>query len=335
MDTPTDTSQQPFNELDPDSVMAAVESVGFVCSGHQFPLNSYENRVYQVGIDTLTDDVEPPLIAKFYRPNRWSDEQIREEHQFCFELAEQELPVVAPLQIHGESLFHFKDYRFALYPRRGGHAPELDNPDHLYQLGQLLGRIHGVGAVRPFQHRPSLNADTYGHQSVAFISEHIIPAELKASYDSVALPLLDAIDDKINGVNGLISLRTHSDCHGGNILWRDDSAAFVDLDDARMAPAIQDIWMLLSGSRDQQRGQLSEVIDGYDEFYDFHPRELALIESLRSLRMLHHAAWLAKRWDDPAFPMAFPWFNTERYWGEHILELREQLIAMKEPPLSV
>ncbi|TNE80762.1 MAG: serine/threonine protein kinase [Gammaproteobacteria bacterium] len=321
---------QPFYQLGPEMVMDAVESLGYLCDGRQFPLNSYENRVYQVGIED-----ETPLIAKFYRPARWSNEQILEEHQFSFELAEQELPVVAPIRdADGRSLFEYQSFRFALYPRKGGQGPELDNLDNLHLLGKLLGRIHAVGAVRPFIHRPFLDSQSFGHEAAALVSD-FIPAELKLSYDSLVRDLLQGVDEVIANAGAVPAIRVHGDCHAGNILWRDDNAHFVDLDDARMAPAVQDVWMLLSGSRDRQTAQLSEIVDGYDQFFEFQPRQLQLVEALRSLRMIHHAAWLASRWEDPAFPMGFPWFNTVRYWSEHILELREQFAALSEPPLQL
>lgn len=328
----SDNPSQPFYQLTPDTVIDAVESMGYLSDGRILALNSYENRVYQVGIE----DSEP-LIAKFYRPLRWSDEQILEEHQFCFELAEQELPVVAPLtNSAGESLFHFNDYRFSLFPRRGGRAPELDDPDHLYQLGHTLGRIHLVGAVRPFEHRPALDIQTYGRDSVALISEGFIPSSLREAYTSLCADLLDGIEACFAAAGEVKLIRAHGDCHGGNILWRDDMPNFVDFDDARMAPAIQDLWMLLTGDdRVQQQLQLAEVIAGYNEFADFDPRELHLVEALRTLRMMHYSAWLARRWEDPAFPHNFTWFNTERYWGEHILQLREQLSALQQPPLQL
>jgi Ser/Thr protein kinase RdoA (MazF antagonist) len=328
----SDNPSQPFYQLTPDTVIDAVESMGYLSDGRILALNSYENRVYQVGIE----DSEP-LIAKFYRPLRWSDEQILEEHQFCFELAEQELPVVAPLtNSAGESLFHFNDYRFSLFPRRGGRAPELDDPDHLYQLGHTLGRIHLVGAVRPFVHRPALDIQTYGRDSVALISEGFIPSSLREAYTSLCADLLDGIEACFAAAGEVKLIRAHGDCHGGNILWRDDMPNFVDFDDARMAPAIQDLWMLLTGDdRVQQQLQLAEVIAGYNEFADFDPRELHLVEALRTLRMMHYSAWLARRWEDPAFPHNFTWFNTERYWGEHILQLREQLSALQQPPLQL
>ena len=311
--------------------MDAVESQGYRCDCRTSALNSYENRVYQVGLDE-----GQPLIAKFYRPGRWSDEQIREEHGFCFDLAEHELSVVAPCRnTEGESLFHYQGFRFALYPRQGGHAPEFDNDENLVILGRMLGRIHSIGAIRPFVQRPTLDSLSFGHQSVQLISERFIPDEYRASYLAVSGQLLQAIDEIIAATPGVRHIRSHGDCHAGNILWRDGAPHFVDFDDARMAPAVQDLWMMLSGERARQLAQLAELIKGYREFYDFHPRELWLIESLRALRMLHYSAWLASRWEDPTFPRTFPWFNTVRYWGEHILQLREQLALLEEPPLEL
>ncbi|HEY5974929.1 MAG TPA: serine/threonine protein kinase, partial [Geobacteraceae bacterium] len=281
-------------------------------------------------------DDGPPFIVKFYRPGRWSDEQILEEHGFCFELVEHELPVVAPCRNPaGESLFHYGGFRFALYPRQGGHAPEFDNLDNLLILGRLLGRIHRIGAIRPFTHRPVLDVASFGHASVALISDRFIPDEYRASYLAVTEQLLTAIDELMATLGPVRYLRTHGDCHSGNILWRDNAPHFVDFDDARMAPAVQDLWMMLSGERPRQTAQLAELIEGYNEFGDFHPRELWLVEALRTLRMLHYSAWLARRWADPMFPHTFPWFNTTRYWGEHILQLREQLAALAEPPLEL
>lgn len=324
-------SQHPFNSLTPTSIMDAVESQGFVCDCRTLALNSYENRVYQVGIEE-----GQPLIVKFYRPGRWSDAQIVEEHRFCLELAEHELPVVAPwVNPAGESLFHHDRFRFALYPRQGGHAPEFDNLDNLLILGRMLGRIHAIGRVRPFQHRPTLDSRSFGHESVALIRERFIPTEYRESYVAVTDQLLATIDTILAEAGPVGYIRAHGDCHSGNILWRDDAPHFVDFDDARMAPAVQDLWMMLSGDRHRQTAQLAELLEGYGEFCDFDPRELRLIELLRTLRMLHYSAWLARRWEDPTFPRTFPWFNTVRYWGEHILQLREQLGSLEEPPLAM
>lgn len=324
-------SHHPFQRLTPTFVMDAVESQGFFCDSRIFALNSYENRVYQVGIDEAQ-----PLIAKFYRPNRWSEAQILEEHNFCFELVEHELPIVAPLKnLAGTSLLQYDGFHFALYPRQGGHAPEFDNLDNLKILGRLLGRIHGVGAIKPFAHRPTLDRQSFGTESVRLIEERFIPDEYRASYVAVTGQLLEAIDAILAEVGPVRVIRTHGDCHAGNILWRDNAPHFVDFDDARMAPAVQDLWMMFSGERPRQLAQLDSLLEGYREFNDFDPRELRLIEPLRTLRMLHYSAWLARRWEDPLFPHTFFWFNTTRYWGEHILELREQLAALCEPALEV
>lgn len=326
-----DQLPHPFDALTPDFLIDAIESQGLLCDGRLFPLNSYENRVYQVGIEE-----GEPIIAKFYRPDRWSDKQILEEHQYCMELVTHELPVVPPWQNEaGESLFEFGDFRFALFARRGGRAPELGDLESLFTLGRLLGRIHLVGASSPFIERPTLDIASYGYHSVEIVSAGFIPASLRESYLSLTTDVLQAVTEKWSVMDGIVTLRAHGDCHIGNILWRDDTPHFVDFDDARNAPAIQDLWMLLSGSRNEQTVQMSEIVEGYNEFYDFNPRALNLIEPLRTLRILHHTAWLASRWHDPAFPRAFPWFNTERFWGDHILELREQYALLAEPPLAL
>ena len=321
----------PFHILTPDFIMDAVESQGFHCDCRNLTLNSYENRVYQVGIEDAR-----PMIAKFYRPARWSDEQIIEEHDLSEELAGHELPVVAPWRNSGgESLFTHHDFRFALYPQQGGHAPEFDNLDNLLILGRMLGRMHRIGGVRPFRYRPVLDSAGFGHESVALIREQFIPAEYRESYLALTGQLLDKIDRILADSGPVRYIRTHGDCHSGNILWRDHAPHFVDFDDSRMAPAVQDLWMMLSGERPRKLAQLDALLEGYGEFCDFDPAELRLIEPLRTLRMLHYSAWLARRWDDPVFPLTFPWFNTVRYWGEHILELREQLAALDEPALEL
>ena len=324
-------NKQPFYELKPDTVIDAVESIGYLSDGRIMALNSYENRVYQVGIDE-----SEPLIAKFYRPQRWTDEQIGEEHRFMAQLVEQDLSVVAPIKSDtGQTLFSYDDYRFSLFVRKGGRAPELEDPEHLFQLGNTLGRIHLAGQAEPFKHRPTLDIQSYGIDSTDFISRELIPVSLKAAYDSLTSDLLREIDAAFKRAGDVVYQRVHGDCHGGNILWRDDMPHFVDFDDARMAPAIQDLWMLLTGDRHQQELQLGEVIDGYNEFASFNPRELHLVEALRTLRMMNYAAWIGRRWEDPAFPMSFPWFNTERYWGEHLLELKEQFAKLQEPVLKL
>lgn len=332
------TNPHPFDALTPERILDAVDEALAATSqysdGRILALNSYENRVYQVGVEG-----GEPLVAKFYRPDRWTDGQILEEHAFCFALADDEFPVVTPLRYNGRSLLETfigdQRFHFALFPRRGGRAPEFDNPDHLLVMGRWLARLHNIGATKPFRSRPTLDLASYGSDSVAFISEHFIPASLKTAYDSLTRDLLALLAEKRSQQPDIALIRTHCDCHAGNVLWRDDLPHFVDFDDARMAPAVQDIWMLLSGDRREQAAQLAEILDGYAEFRDFDLRELHWIEILRTLRMLHYSAWLARRWDDPAFPLHFPWFNSERYWGQHILELREQFAALQEAPLKV
>jgi len=320
----------PYEKLTPDVVIDAVESTGRLSDLRIFGLNSYENRVYQVGIE----DSEP-VIAKFYRPNRWTDLQIMEEHEFSKALFEHEIPVVPAIEDeHGKTLFEFKGFRFALYKRQGGHAPELDNLDSLHMLGRLVARIHSIGAMQAFESRPTLDIKSFGEESYHFISEHFIPAELRHAYTSLCEDLLKGIH-QIFEQKTIKNIRVHGDCHSGNILWRGDTPHFVDLDDSRMAPAIQDVWMFLSGDRAMQTRQIAEIVDGYNEFYDFDPSQLRLVEPLRSLRIMHYSAWLARRWEDPAFPHNFPWFNSTRYWSEHILELREQLALLNEPPLRL
>jgi|TARA_B110000238_G_C16122471_1_gene437770 Ser/Thr protein kinase RdoA (MazF antagonist) len=325
------TDLHPFETLDPSFLLDAVDSVGFETDGRVTILNSYENRVYQIGIE----DSEP-VIAKFYRPGRWSNQQIQEEHDYCYELVDAELPVVAPIKNDQDiSLFEHGNFRFSLYPRKGGRAPELDNLDNLFILGRFLGRIHMIGASSSFKTRPTINSQSYGHESVEYIKENFIPSDLRVAYESLTDDLLKIIDPIMNEASDIKYIRAHGDCHIGNMLWRDELPHFIDFDDSRMAPAVQDVWMLLSGDRNEQQMQLREIIEGYNEFADFDLQELRLIESLRTLRMLHHSAWLARRWDDPAFPLGFPWFNTPRYWEEQILNMREQLSGLREPTMTL
>ncbi|MDT8399663.1 MAG: serine/threonine protein kinase [Pseudomonadales bacterium] len=323
-------SAHPFAGLSPDLVIAAMESTGIISDARILALNSYENRVYQVGVEG-----ESPLIVKFYRPQRWSREQILEEHAFTLELAALEIPVVPPcVNPDGESLHEFAGFRFALFERRGGRTPDLENPDTLLMMGRFLGRLHAVGALQAFQYRAQLSVDNFAQASMAFLLEHdFIPASLHRAYETLALDLISRIHAIFKATPRPAQIRIHGDCHMGNVLWRDDTPHFVDFDDTMTGPALQDLWMLLSGERMQKTGQLAELIEGYNEFFDFDPAELPLLEPLRTLRIMHYSAWLARRWDDPAFPLSFPWFNTERYWAEHVLELREQLAALDEPPL--
>lgn len=321
----------PFERLTPDFILNAVESTGVLSDARTIVLNSYENRVIQVGIEE-----EDPVIVKFYRPERWSTAQILEEHQFTLGLAEFELPVVPPNSYHGKTLLEYEGFQFSIFPRKAGHAPNLENLDHLEQLGQVIGRMHSYGATDTFKHRLSLNIETYGKKSQAFLlSNNFLPEYLITPYETLTNDLL-ALITQIFATNASCKwIRTHGDCHPGNILWRYDAPSFVDFDDCVMAPAIQDIWMLLSGERDQQTLQISTFLEGYEMFMPFDARELNLIESLRTLRLMHYSAWLAKRWDDPAFKTNFTWFNTERYWSEHILTLREQFAHLQAPSLSL
>lgn len=320
-----------YARLLPDLILAAIEAQGFACNGHLLALNSYENRVYQIGLEDGGF-----VIAKFYRPERWSNEAILEEHAFALELAEHEIPIVAPLSIAGRTLLEYEGFRLALFPRRGGRWPELDDPDNLLWLGRYLGRLHRVGQARPFVHRPTLDINSFGRRSMDYLLEHhFIPDHLMTAYQTLARDLLEQIEQAYQRAGAITLIRTHGDCHPGNILWREDGPQIVDLDDCRMAPAIQDLWMLISGERRDQAMALSELLEGYQEFAEFDPRELHLVEALRTLRLMHYAAWLARRSQDPAFQQAFPWFYHDRYWEEHILTLREQLAALNEPPLQV
>lgn len=320
----------PYDRLTPDLVLDAVESTGRLTDLRILTLNSYENRVYQIGIDE-----GEPIVAKFYRPERWSIDQIREEHDFSYELFDADIPVVPPLRNeNGETLLEYQGYHFSLYQRKGGRAPELDNLDNLLILGRLTGRIHAIGAQREFQCRPTLDIKSFAEDSYQLISEQFIPSELRLAYTSLCEDLITAAKEHF-ALNPITNIRVHGDCHSGNILWRGESPHFVDLDDSRMAPAIQDLWMFLSGDRQAQTAQINELVEGYNEFFDFDPRQLHLIEVFRTLRIMHYSAWLARRWQDPAFPHNFPWFNTIRYWSDHILELREQLALINEPPLQL
>ena len=316
----------PFARLTPDLVLDAVAAAGLRPDGRQLGLNSYENRVYQVWLED-----ETVVVAKFYRPGRWSDAQIEEEHAFARELAEREVPVVAPTHT-----FTFDAFRVALYPRRGGRTPELGDGKTLEWIGRFIGRIHAVGSSRTFATRETLNARTFGHDQRKFLlTTSFIPANLLDSWKAVTEQALSAVERCYGNSSALKNIRLHGDCHAGNILWTGDGPHFVDLDDSRMGPAVQDLWMLLSGERASMQRQLRDVIAGYEQFMAFDRRELALLEALRTLRLINYSAWIARRWDDPAFPAAFPWFDTPRYWQDRILELREQIALMDEPPLGL
>jgi Ser/Thr protein kinase RdoA (MazF antagonist) len=323
----------PFAGLTPDVVLDALDSVEFRGDGRLLALNSYENRVYQVAMEG-----GPPCVAKFYRPGRWSDAQILEEHAFVRELAESEIPVVAPLPLAGGSTLRaFAGYRFAVYPYHGGRAPELEDRATREWLGRFIGRIHAIGARVPFRERPALDVAGFGEEPRDWLFAHgFVPADLVDAYRGVVDLALAGVRHCLARAGDVRTLRLHGDCHVGNILWRSDAGPhFVDFDDSRSGPAIQDLWMLLSGDRADMARQLSDLLEGYEDFRAFDRRELHLIEALRTLRLVHYAAWLARRWGDPAFPAAFPWFNTQRYWQDRILELREQVAAMDEPPLEV
>jgi len=323
-------STHPYDTLTPDTVLDAVDACGYRTDGRLLALNSYENRVYQVGIEDAV-----PLVAKFYRPQRWTNEQILEEHAFALELAGQEVPVVAPLVIDGRSLFEHAGFRLALYPRRGGRAPEPGNIGQLEWLGRFIGRIHAIGGARPFAERPRLSVQTLGRDSLDVLRDGgWLPDYLRDNFLDAGERALERASAAFEAIAAR-TLRLHGDCHPGNILWTDAGPHFVDLDDCLSGPAIQDIWMLLAGPRPDREAQLRVFLEGYEQFTLFDPAELALIEPLRALRMIHFIGWIAKRWDDPAFPPAFPWFGTPRYWEEQLNDLREQLETLDEPPLRL
>ena len=319
-----------FADLSPDLVLDALDSVGIRGDGRLLALNSYENRVYQVGLDE-----GPPVVTKFYRPARWSAAQILEEHAFVAELVEQEIPVVPALALaDGKTLHAFKGFHFSVFERHGGRSPELEQAGTLEWLGRFIGRIHAVGALKPFVERPALDMDTFGKASHDYLKAHeCVPLDLRSAYFSVLAQALEGVRHCFDRAGDVPSIRLHGDCHCSNVLWTDAGPHFVDFDDSRSGPPIQDLWMLLSGERPDRVRQLGDLLAGYEDFQDFEPRSLHLIEGLRTLRLVHYSAWLARRWDDPAFPVAFPWFNTARYWQDRILELREQVALMDEAPL--
>ncbi|MBM3367113.1 MAG: serine/threonine protein kinase [Betaproteobacteria bacterium] len=320
-----------YDGLTPDTVLDALDSAGWRGDGRMLALNSYENRVYQVNLED--DSV---VVAKFYRPNRWSDAQILEEHAFATELAEREIPVVAPLAASGTTLHAFAGFRFALFPRRGGRTPELEDEAVLEWVGRFLGRIHAVGATQPFAVRPALDVESFGTEPRQWLLDSgMIPADVREAWESVSAQALQRVEQAFALAGGVRRIRLHGDCHVGNVLWTERGPHFVDFDDARMGPAVQDLWMMLPGDRQGAMRSLKALLDGYRRFHDFDAWELALIEPLRTLRLLHYSAWIARRWDDPAFPAAFPWLNTQRYWQDRILELREQTAAMEEDPLPL
>ena len=322
---------QPYSALTPDTVLDALGSIGLHGDGRLLALNSYENRVYQAGMED-----RQPLIAKFYRPARWSDMEILEEHAFVATLAEREIPAVPALEINGRTLHQFDGFRFSVFNRHGGRAPELDDRYTMEWIGRFIGRIHAIGAMEPYRHRPTLDIENFGQEPSTYLLQHgFIPDELVEVYRSVVAQGLDAVRRCYDRAGDVKKLRLHGDCHAGNVLWTDNGPHFVDFDDSRMGPAVQDLWMMLSGERTDMAKQFSDLMAGYGDFYDFDVHELHLVEALRTLRLIHYSAWIARRWDDPAFAIAFPWFNTQRYWQDRILELREQIALMDEPPLPV
>jgi Ser/Thr protein kinase RdoA (MazF antagonist) len=324
------TATAPYAGLTPETVLDALDAVGLRGDGRLLALNSYENRVYQVWLEDGSS-----VVAKFYRPGRWSDAQILEEHAFVHELAEHEIPAVAPLVLEGSTLAEHAGFRFAVFPRRGGRTPELEQRETLEWLGRFIGRIHAVGATRPFTERPALDAESFGREPRDWLLGHgFVPPDLLQAWTSVADLALQGVARCYERAGAVRTLRLHGDCHAGNVLWTDQGPHFVDFDDARTGPAVQDLWMLLSGGRSDMTRQLADVLAGYEQFREFDARELHLVEALRTLRLIHYSAWIARRWDDPAFPAAFPWFNTHRYWQDRILELREQIALMDEEPLA-
>ncbi|NCF32704.1 MAG: serine/threonine protein kinase [Proteobacteria bacterium] len=326
------TQPAPYESLTPDTILDALESTGLEPSGSLLALNSYENRVYQAGLEDQSF-----IVVKFYRPERWSDAAIAEEHQFTQTLFDEELSVVTPMALTTtdagqQTVFQHGSFRFAVFARQGGHPPNLENLDDLEVLSRTIARMHAVGARQPFEHRPQINVQRFGHDSRNFLLENnFLPSEMEAAYATVSEHLLQRIEPLMINVP---NVRIHGDCHMGNILWRNDVPHFVDFDDCMMGPPIQDLWMLLSGERYDQTGQLATVLDAYNDFFSFDVATLGLIEPLRTLRIMHHAAWIARRWHDPAFPPACPTFDSVNYWSKHVLELREQLALLDEPPLT-
>lgn len=338
-EVPAGSEAPPYADLTPDVVLNALDSAGLQTSGSLLALNSYENRVFQAGIETA-DGGSGFVVAKFYRPGRWSDAQILEEHAFIAELAAAEVPAILPHTLNGRTLNTFAGFRFAVFPRRGGRAPLLDDPTVLEWIGRFLGRLHAVGRARAFVARPKLDIDSFGREPRAWLLAHgWLPPELRTVYEGVSQQALDEVQRAFDRAGEVAQIRLHGDVHEGNVLWydglTDHGPHFVDFDDARTGPAVQDLWMLLGAERAEQTQRLGDLLAGYEDFSEFDRRELHLIEALRTLRLIHYSAWIARRWSDPAFPAAFPWFDTPRYWEERILELREQTAATQEAPLIV
>jgi Ser/Thr protein kinase RdoA (MazF antagonist) len=330
-------SAHPYDELTPDVVLDALAGVGLHGDGRLLALSSYENRVYQVHLEDAYEGLAA-VVVKFYRPGRWSEAQILEEHAFAAELMAAEVPAVGPLSLDGKTLHQFGGFAFSVSPRRGGRAPELDDAEVLEWIGRFLARIHLVGSRKPFATRPALDVNTFGREQRDWLLGHdMIPLDVQTAWQRRCDEALAVIADTAlgrKGSDGIRMIRLHGDCHPGNILWTPDQGPhFVDLDDARSGPAVQDVWMLLSGDRQQRQKQLGPIIDGYEQMREFDREELSLIEPLRTLRLIHYSAWLARRWQDPIFPINFPWFGTSDYWQGQVQMLEEQLEAMAEPPL--
>ncbi len=328
----------PYAHLTPDLVLDALAAIGLYGDGRLMALGSYENRVYQVHLE---DGAR--VVAKFYRPGRWSEAQILEEHAFSAELTAAEVPAVAPLVVEGRTLHAHAGFAFSVSPWRGGRTPDLEDFETLEWIGRFLARIHTVGAARPFVHRPALDVRSFATEPrEALLQAEAIPLDQQSAWAAACAEAIALVEAKMAGTGGAAPyavLRLHGDCHPGNVLWTpadlpDGGPHFVDLDDARTGPAVQDLWMLLSGERRQRTQQLSALLDGYEQFRDFDRRELALIEPLRTLRLIHYSAWLARRWSDPIFPINFPWFGSSDYWRGQVDMLREQIEAMQEEPLA-
>ncbi len=325
----SDTPEAPFAHLDPDRILEAVESLCFVCDGRVLALNSYENRVYRVGLES-----DAPLVAKFYRPGRWTDAAIQEEHAFSAELRAADISVVAPMMINGQTLHYEEELRFSLFPMQGGHSPEPGDKETLIHIGRALGRLHSVGASKNFVYRDQLSIESKAEASIHYLLEaHWLPHELEDNFIALSEQLIDEIEHAWQRAGNFETLRLHGDCHPGNLLWRDDTVHFVDLDDALTGPPMQDLWMLLYGSPETRSQQMAWLIEGYEVFRKFNRAELHLIEALRAMRIIHYHAWIARRWHDPAFPAAFPWFESSRHWEGVITQLQEQLAVMQEPVL--
>lgn len=321
------TSAHPFDTLSQDRIIDWMESLGVYSDYRIYPLNSYENRVYRVGIEDGS-----PVVLKAYRPGRWSEAQIREELEFTQQLYEAEIPVVPAMEMDGDILHHRDGFWFACFPMRAGHAFELDNPDQLYRIGQWLGRLHSVGEAGTFKHRPTQSLLEPIAQAQSFFKDSpLLPDDLRSNYLATLSPIAELIQEHYEPLyQQSQKFRIHGDFHAGNILSRDDQLLIVDLDDTQTGPATQDIWKLLSGDRHEQAMQLNELEEGYEQFRTFPKKELKLLEALRTVHMIRHTLWIAQRWDDPAFPKAFSWFDSQRFWSDHLLALREQWALLQE-----